>query len=284
LKSSKFLSPERHAYLFKTDKHYLLEYAQALLAHYRPLYRPVWTIYLEKLVGSNIDAAIYRKPERSTRGRATTQYKIVWKLLEAMEQADIDTDDELFSLACTVTTYAAQAVNRGETSSEDARHILSTGPPRLRRLFHNLVGANMDMQTSNPASDNDNANALHPHIPGPAQLHAYVRALGTLRDYERLYSFSTWLTRHHVPVTTRADAQHSGSKLLFRTLVALRAAVTGSLDGQKDKNYRVPDEIVQLIKTQIEDVEEWGGWPGQEWVDLYVKGGLKTRMPVVGGR
>jgi hypothetical protein len=283
-KSSKFLSPERHAQLFKTDRHYLLEYAQALLAHYRPLYRPVWTTYLEKVVGSNVDAALYKKSERGASGRGTTQYKIVWKLLEAMEQTDIDIDDELFSLACTVTTYAAQAVNRGGTSSEDARHVLSTGSPRLRRLFHDLVGANVDMQNSSPTLDKDNGNAIPPHIPGPAQLHAYVRALGTLRDYEGLYSFSTWLTRHHIPVTARSEAQHSGSKLLFRTLVALRAAVTESLEEQKETGYRVPDEIVQLIKTQIEDVEEWGGWPGQEWVDLYVKRGLKTGMPVVGGR
>jgi hypothetical protein len=30
-------------------------------------------------------------------------------------------------------------------------------------------------------------------------------------------------------------------------------------------------------------VDEWG-WPTQEDVDLYVKGGLKSDLPTVGGR
>jgi hypothetical protein len=147
----------------------------------------------------------------------------------------------------------------------------------LLGLFHGLVNANLDTLSSK-------ASLIPPHIPGPAILHAYVRALGALRDYEGLYSFSTWLTTHHAEVTARAEAQHSGSKNLFRTLVALRAAVTGQLDGGNSQVAKASDEIVQLIKAQIETVEDWGGWPGQEYVDLYVKGGLKTVMPGVGGK
>jgi hypothetical protein len=127
-------------------------------------------------------------------------------------------------------------------------------------------------------------HSVPPHIPGPAVLHAYVRALGTLGDYEGLYTFSTWLTQHHGEITARAEAQHGGSKLLFRTLVGLRCALTGNFVQGNHQEKHAPDEIVQLIKAQIEQVEEWGGWPGQEYVDLYIKGGLKSHRPSVGGR
>jgi hypothetical protein len=44
------------------------------------------------------------------------------------------------------------------------------------------------------------------------------------------------------------------------------------------------DEIVELIRGQIDTVEEWGGWPGQRDVDLYLNKVLWTVMPRVGGR
>ena len=284
-KAPSFVSPERHGNLIRRNKHYLLEYAQMILLYYRPHYRPAWTAYIDKVVRSNLEATTYNDPnELAVKGRGTTQYVIVWKLVEAMEQIDLDVDDEIFNLVCTATTYAAQAANQGTTSFEGARHVFHTGSPRLRRLFHTLVGANLDMHPANISTSQEESNTIPPHIPGPAELHAYVRALGTLRDYEGLYSFSTWLTKHHASVTARCEAQHSGSKLLFRTLVALRAAVTGHLVEGSDQEDRAPDEIVQLIRTQIESVEEWGGWPGQEHVGLYVKGGLRSHLPHVGGR
>ncbi|KAF2827414.1 hypothetical protein CC86DRAFT_321460 [Ophiobolus disseminans] len=277
-KAPPFEPPERHNDMFGRNKHYLLEYAHALLTHYRPCYRPAWAAYIDRVVRSNLDATTYNNPNGvAVKGRGVTQYVIVWKLLDAMEQIDVDVDDEIFNSVCSATTYAAQVVNKGTTSVHGARHVLDTASPRLRRLFYILVGANMDMHTTI-------SNTIPPHIPGPAELHAYVRALGMLRDYEGLYSFSTWLTKHHVEVTNRAEAQHSGSKLLFRTLVALRAAVTGYLEGGNDRDNKASEDIVQLVKAQIESVEEWGGWPGQEYVELYVKGGLRSEGPSVRGR
>jgi hypothetical protein len=276
-KDSLFVSPERHIRDFNaSNKHYLVEYAYAILIHYRPLYRPAWHAYLEKIVRTDIDQTSNRG--RANKRRDVNQYGIVWHLIDTMEQTDLDVDDQTFSLVCAATINAARAVNSGITSMENARHIFQTGSPRLRKLFHSLVGANIDMQFANTRP------SVPPHIPGPAQLHAYVRALGMLRDYEGLHSFSTWLARHHVEVTARAESQHHGSKLFFRTLVALRAALTGHLMDAKGQEKGAPDEIVQLIRAQIDSVEEWGGWPGQEYVALYAKGGLKSHMPNVGGR
>jgi hypothetical protein len=267
-----FISPEQHARHLRSKRQYLVEYAYMLLIYYRPKYRPAWAYMIEKLA---------RQKGHKQVGTAA-RYGLICDILECMEQIDLDVDNEIFRLVCTATLYAAQTVEQGSAAIEVTRHILSTGSPRLRALFNSLVGASADMQS--PPNHHMN-NIVSPHIPGPAELHAYVRALGILRDYEGLYSFTTWLTKHHTEVTARAEAQHSGRHILFRTLVALRLAVDGG--GSELASYHIsgaPEDIAFLIKTQIESVEQWGGWPAPEYVDMYVKGHLKSGSPTVGGR
>jgi hypothetical protein len=183
---------------------------------------------------------------------------------------------------CTVTTYAAQGASGDNTSATDPQNLPPRASHRLRVLFRSLVGVDMDLHSSS-TTDAD-ADIIPPHIPNPAALHSYVRALGTLQDYEGLYSFSTWLTKHHVEVFARCQTQNSGKKLLFRTLVALRAAVTGYARDGSDQQDRASEDIIQLVKSQIESIEEYGGWPRQEDVNMYIKGGLKSDMPGAGGR
>jgi hypothetical protein len=268
-----FIPPEEHAYQFGLNRQYLLEYAHALLVYYCPDHPPAWSTFASKLVlakGNKLAGHIVR-------------YRMMCELLESMEGIELDVDDEMFCLMCTATTYAVNTVDQRAASIEDAYFLLSTSSPRLRTLFHRLVGANGDMQP--PVRNQDLGNIVPPHIPGPAALHAYVRALGSLHDYEGLYSFTAWLTKHRTEVTARAKGQHSGERLLFRTLVALRIAVEGAKVGSAtNEALDAPDDIALLIKAQVEDVEEWGGWPAQEHVDRYMKGQLKRVPPRVGGR
>ncbi|KAF1839557.1 hypothetical protein BDW02DRAFT_643608, partial [Decorospora gaudefroyi] len=261
-----FMPPEQHAYHLKLNRQYLVEYAYMLLRHYRPMHRPAWATLMDKLLRTKGCDQVDR----------ISRYRLICDLLEHMEQIELDVDDDIFRLVCMAHVYAAQAINQGAASIEDARHVRLTGSRRLRTLFHGLVGTNADMQ-----SHRDMDSSVPPRIPGPAELHEYVRALGILRDYEGLYSLSTWLTRHHAEVTTRAAAQRGGRAILFRTLVALRLAVEG--DGS-DRASGAPEDIALLVKSKIESVEEWGGWPAQEYVVMYIKGHLKTASPSVGGR
>ncbi len=266
------MPPEKHILRFTGDKQYLLEYAYALLMHYRPQYPPAWTGYIQRLVqhkGRRAEGYIPR-------------YKVLCKLFDALEETDIDIDDELFRMFCTGTFYAAQATKTSLASKEDAQFVAFTGWSRLRSYFQTLVGASAEIKFSSVIDEKD--RMLFIHIPGPAELHAYVRALGILRDWEGLYSFSIWLAKHHTEVTQRAEARHGGSKLLFSTLVALRAAVEGKFETGTDRSRDGAEGVVDLIKAQIEAVDGWGGWPSREHVDMYVKGQLKSEMPTVDGR
>lgn len=265
-------SPEEHVHQLKTNRHYLVEYAYTLLIRYRPKYRPAWAVFMEKLLHQR------KIPETGHAER----YKFICDLFEHIEQIDLDIDDEMFRSACKATIYAAQSVDQGAASFQDMRLLFATGSSRLRTLFNNLVGANADMH-SRP--EQVAGTVVPPHVPGPAELHAYVRALGTLRDYEGLYSFTTWLTKHRSEVNVRAQAQRGGSDILFRMLVALRLTVSGGgteMGSQHASN--APEDIALLIKEQIDGVEEWGGWPTQEHVEMYIKLQLKTKSPSAGGR
>ncbi|KAF1977212.1 hypothetical protein BU23DRAFT_501047 [Bimuria novae-zelandiae CBS 107.79] len=261
-----------HELRFRYDQTYLTEYAYALLMHFRPAYRPPWTAYMQKV--------IYGHGKQKS---AESQYPTMCALFDKLNEIDVDPDDAQFQLLCAVARYSAQTAYKGLFSPEFAEHILTTAPPLLRTNFHNLVGANLD--PSSKMQPSSASNALPPHVPSPAVFQAYVRALGFLRDYEGLYSFSSWLTTYHKEVTVRANAQHGGPQILYRTLVALRAALEGTLDSKK-VHEGAPQEIIELVKAQIEAVEGWQ-WPLEEHVDTYVgwqaslRGPVRVRVPDV---
>lgn len=262
-------SLEEHQIRVKMDQGYLLEYAYTVLMHFRPPYRPAWTAYMWKVLSPKF-------PTTSSGGRRThhavAQYATVSDMLRKLEEIELDPDDEQFQVLCTITRYSAQAIFGGKLSVEDAHSILSTAPRQLRTIFHNLVGASADPDSP---SLEQNESSIPPPVLDPTTLHAYVRALGSLRDYEGLYSFSTWATTYHAEVTARANAQHSGPQALYRTLVALRAALEGLLcEGQEP----APRDLIELIKAQIESVEEWG-WPSEAHVALYMSNKLRSVTP-----
>lgn len=272
--STNFLPQDQHLRQFMFEEPYLLQYAYSLLLFYRPRYQPAWTAFVEEVVLSRRNS-LYHEQD-SAMGITNRQYGIVIKVLDTLAfEEDVDVEGDLFNLACTATRYAAQAVHKGNFPVDQGLTYLSKRSHKLRTLFHQLVGAHNDLQVS---------SGIPPHMPGPAELHAYVRALGVLRDYEGLYSFSTWFTKHSKEVTARARAQHGGSEMLFRTLVALKAATGGWLEEGRDRRPSAPEEIKQLIKAQINGVIEWGGWPSKKLLSLYIEGHVKSATPVVGGR
>lgn len=262
-----FKSMHQHANSFHSDTPYLYEYANSLLLHYRPRHRPAWMAFASKMVQS----------KSSRLAGNVTRYRILCELIDSMEEIDLDIDDQMFSLLCTATRYAVQDVNDDAMAMHNSALLVQNGARRLRTIFNDLTSSTEEGRGS--ILQEEHEQVIPPHIPGPAELHAYVRALSALRDYEGLHSFSSWLVRHKMDVTNRASARHSGGKLLFRTLVALRLAVEGEKAGQG-----APEEIAQFIRIQVDNVEEWGGWPDREYVDMYKKGFLKTSVPRVAGR
>ena len=262
--------PKQHHVRLRSDPSYLLEYAYTLLMHLKPRYNPAWTAYMNKVRYNHL-TLVGRAEQRQHRASCTVaQYKTMCALFVEMSTIDLDPDDDQFLILCTTMRYTAWSAYLGRFAAKDSKHILSTAPKFLRTAFWNLVGADVDVNEKHQKQSNT-ISTLPPHIPDPAVLHAYVRALGMPGDHEGLYSFSIWAATHHTQITARANAQHSGPLALFRTLVALRVGLEGRLAEKQEGASR---ELIELVRAQIESVEDWG-WPSQVHVAAYVRDGNK---------
>lgn len=263
---------------------YLLDYAHNILFTIQPAHPPLWTAYLQSLarawdtrVQAAADPSGAYKPDQRY---LTALYAKFTAVLDKMQHLGLNLDEAQLLIVCRVLQGATTAALRHRMSNASV-YKLTDGPRRIRLWFHALTSAHIapntlasqpphyDLAITAPAL----LNPLHAHIPSPALLHAYVRTLGLFRDYEGLYSFVTWAVTHHAEVSARAQASHNGPILLRRTLVALAIALTGDL-GRWRWTYRrpAPEELVALVRTEIEKVEAWGGWPGEEERGRYWRG------------
>lgn len=266
-------SPEDHLALLQTDGNYRLEYALSLLLHLRPRYRPAWTAYMRMVIVFPCDEHLLHPPHTATQ-QIKTQYTMMVMLLEKMDEIGLELDQDQFKLVCDCLRSIAREAFKGHLTSHEAAHIISTEPRRLRSQFNTLVNVHLTHSSLVPSSPSPTGLPPMPRIPQPWLLHAYIRALGTFRDFEGLYSLSTWITNHVPEINEVAKSHHSGARAWRRTIVALRAALEGLLE----KNYvgpRAQPELVELTKAQIDAVEEWGGWATEEDVEDYRAGRLK---------
>ncbi|KAF2177932.1 hypothetical protein K469DRAFT_676646 [Zopfia rhizophila CBS 207.26] len=252
------LTLAEHKDRFETDRTYLLEYAYALLIRYQPQYRPAWTAYMERLLYRRNISRSYKR----THPVAVQVYKALYHLITKMQEGDLDLDAEQFQLLCTALQHAAHSALRPANHNHEARQILMTGSWQIRKLFYVLTSANSAPVDPNVSSESIKTE-IPAHVPGPTVLYAYVRALAILHDYEGIYSLSSWMTNLHVEVTARANAQHSGPISLRRTIIAIAASLERPEVGSGPEK-----ELVELVKKQVQSVEEWGGWPSTEEMEM----------------
>ncbi|KAF2197556.1 hypothetical protein GQ43DRAFT_424316 [Delitschia confertaspora ATCC 74209] len=242
-----------HKDQLESSQQYRIEYAYTLLLRYRPQYRPAWTAYMAGILNS--------RKKKTTGPMAIAVYRIIWDLVAQMDKVDLEPDEEQFQILCNALEYAIRTAAFTQQTNGSARWLLARREAcarNTRLLFSALVGFN------------SSATLTPLRIPGPAVLHAYVRALGVLHDYEGLYSFSSWITSHYVEVTARANTQHSGLVMLRRTLTALRMYLELSWENGQPGNISAPADLIELVKKQVNDVPSWGGWPTEYEVQLYV--------------
>lgn len=121
------------------------------------------------------------------------------------------------------------------------------------------------------------------HVPSPAVLHAFVRALGTAGDNNGLLGLLQWMSNHASPLKEAADEYLNGERMMRRTLVAARVFVEGppwgkpSLRDSNDPEKLVfPDVLVEEAYDIITKTPLWDGWPSDEEVREYVN--RETRL------
>ncbi|KAF2011661.1 hypothetical protein BU24DRAFT_377002 [Aaosphaeria arxii CBS 175.79] len=267
-------SMAEHKVRFSTDREYLLDYAHALLIRRRPLYRPAWTAYMHHLIYDRWKLPI--KLAGSTRERREirilSQYHTMSDLLTKMHSTGVEVDEEQVRFFGIVLRAAGDIASQGAYNPKLVHDITQKGSRQLRKLFHNLIAGGLALETHAPHVLP--IEPTPPLVPRAALLHVYVRALGAVRDYEGLYSFSTWAVSHAAQISAAMEAHVSPSnsleRLWRRTLVALRCALEGRLSGGQH-NAPASTELIVLTKAQIDSIEDWGGWPSDEEVEEYVQ-------------
>lgn len=154
------------------------------------------------------------------------------------------------------------------------------------QIFDQLVGVGVKTATSGP----DLPRLLT--VPSPAVLHVYIRTQGWLSRYQSLVELATWMREYRVELLERRKLDRNGDEMMRRAIIALRVFLERSWlpgtdagidygvmnDGsavadtrRRLKAFRDPanKDRIKAIKAIVEAVEEWGGWPSDEEVELY---------------
>lgn len=169
----------------------------------------------------------------------------------------------------------------------------STPTSRLKHEFSTLVGQEIYAITESRATT-DMSSALPRMLttPSPGLLHAYIRALGWMGDHEAICLTVKWMATHHIELVAHVNMDRNGKRMMRRFVVALRAFLERSWmagadvpDTQADdtgatKRTRLylarfeepaSQSVVEEIKTLVESVDEWQGWPSDEEVERYCR-------------
>ncbi|OGM42125.1 hypothetical protein ABOM_009163 [Aspergillus bombycis] len=153
-----------------------------------------------------------------------------------------------------------------------------------------------------PSSDNvTDAQVILPpllHVPSPAGLHAFVRALGLAEDYDGLLSLLRWMSQFAAPLKEASDEYLNGDVMMRRTLVAMRLFLEGYRERQSLESLRWTASAAQArglreyehtSEVSTDDSESlsfsdpnlqeaydivtathiWGPWPSDEEVQDY---------------
>ncbi|KAI5248410.1 hypothetical protein E4T42_05621 [Aureobasidium subglaciale] len=284
-----------------------------LLVQQKRTYLPAWNCVFSALARRNAPTlasswrSLHLRGEESLKEQNELYDKIfafnlARQVNQTMWENDLTLDEDAFLSICIVAEHAASAVHtifreygyRQEHASESTGRLIThantmfqDGPDWMKEQFWILTEGAKDSKSSMPRIESSAVKLPHLYtIPRPAMLHAYIRALGLLRDYEGLKELVTWMARYRKDLAKRCAMDRRGHVLMRRALIALRVFLEDrwelSKELEENADEEVDDEItssasaenIEEIKALVESVPRWGGWPSDEEVEMYVEIGL----------
>jgi hypothetical protein len=309
-----------------------LVHSVELLRQHRPRYRPIWCSVLRALGHeSSLDSlwgrfqmrrseydnyvnlvSMTKTAEQDLSRSAIMAFRVFRRVMSMMKEVHLDLDADGFMSLCNATenmTMGCWMIMRYEEQSVDSPHPTKPKPHlkdavqlmrtvrghmvRLRGEFANLVGSN-EVGVSITERGLELPRLLE--TPSPAVLHAYIRALGWLGDYDGLLETVRWMAEHRPELASKRERDRNGEAMMRRALTALRVFLERSwlpederpkqreLDSGdlEDSTVRLvlprnlarlesPAEahVIEEAKELVGGVEEWGGWATDEEVETY---------------
>ena len=125
-------------------------------------------------------------------------------------------------------------------------------------------------------------------VPGPAELHAFIRVLGLRQDYNGILDLMEWMSLFADDINALADEQRNGRTMMKRCLTAVRVFLERSWMQMRDSGSKpwiaeyggivvevdpASVEIISAVQEIILENRYWGGWPSDEEVEEYCSKG-----------
>ncbi|KAH0334271.1 hypothetical protein KCU81_g9547, partial [Aureobasidium melanogenum] len=277
-----------------------------LLVQQKRTHRPSWNSVFDALARRSAPAlasswrSLHLRGNESLREESELYDKIfafnlARQIDETMWENDLTLDEDGFQSICIIAEHAASAVHtvfqkhgydpefapKANTGLiRNANTMFQDGHDWLKEQFWTLTQGEKGFRSSLRKAVNPKVKLPRLYtVPRPALLHAYIRALGMLRDFDGLYDLVRWMTRHRKELTKRCAMDRRGRILMRRALIALRVFVEDrwepprpDLEEEQIPPFASPEQI-EKIKRIVGWLKQWGGWPSDEEVEMYVEYG-----------
>lgn len=310
---------------YNVDLHQSLGRAIYILDKERRPHRPAWNALLSSFARRDAPTIsptwrrLFMQPAGAPAETARqaldkmVAYKLTKHTLTLMRDIDVTLDPDGFRHVCIIAenaaTVAAQIIAKHENRASAGFKVDQSSPDEqdeslhehaieirkesqyLRFHFRELVGVSSD-RSSDPALPTLLVT------PSPAILHAYIRALGSLRDFEGLQETVHWMREYWPELGPRKDEDRRGVATLRKCVVALRIFLEGHwenniCDERSEKSYEQEHESIQErsygtqengvgasedclndVQDIVESMEDWGSWASDEEVMAYMENRL----------
>lgn len=288
--------------------------AYRLVSTYKPYHRPPWNSLLAALARNGVSLETFAK-RVDDRVQGILAWKAILSLVEQMHRTGLSPDLAGFYHICAGYEKAIIA-SEALVDSPDFGYVrqyldgrpkqfLDDGLSYIKDLFTHIVSEQSDdLIDISAGSGNPTVDYLLPRlleIPGPAQIHAFIRILGLCKDHQGLIETVEWMARFAPELQARADELMNGKRMLRRCLTAARVFLDPSwlFPGENLDCYESSDGTTcrgnsedisnathpRSVHTAQEDLAQtyaprlhriidenpnWGGWPTEAEVDAYV--------------
>ena len=278
-------------------------HAMELVLSIKPPYTAPWNVLLSALAGKNLQLskASYPSPGK----RDVEIWASLFSFVNQMEKAEVGVDFTTFHILCAKLEKMCRDSRPKDYGSEQqlpetadaspAKTVFalfaSQGLSQLKRMFKNLVSLELWRETprwakkaalsvasfTHPDSGFASPNLL-PHllqVPSPANVHAFMRALGSARDDEGIVDLLRWMAFASPQLEVVAQELRNGPRLFRFTLIAARVYLERSWN-EATENVKEELALGSLIDEAIsiiESVESWNGWPTNDEVYEYCRKG-----------
>lgn len=308
--------------------HNPLTLAIELLHRTRPSRRPAWNAVLVSLSHESSHHDLWHAESRSQwqfsseeENRAVgsmAAYRLFQKTLAMMRETHLDLDATGLRAWCNAVENAVLGywlIMQNEEFTEVCIHekpyvpefdrlirVLNRDLARMETAFARMVG----YQNFQGESDEKDSLISEPQfcqyfdIPSPALVHAYIRALGWMADYDGLLIAVKWMVKYRYALQKHREYYRNGEVVMRRALIALRVFLerrwlekvlvginpgrerkTDGAAGELDTMQRTrqlqrlhisaTDELINETRVLVDWVEDWGGWPTDQEVEEYCR-------------